>query len=392
MRALLVSALLVVAVAPAYAGSCDCNQDLDDTLAALRRAPSYKQQIKGEAKVTFDQAIARLRQEMNDDPWIAVHCRTYLQRAMYEVADAHLGIGGLPEEQVDPSVGENYPRYDGDLQALQAQPGEIYSAAEGAEQIAVIEGEGEWRGVVLQSEEAPWQRGDIKFRMWESDHGAEMIYYARYREGYYLRATTAQPLFEWLRYRKADAPKQPFRAPGGPDDSSHRMLSSDVGYLYLASFKGSTENIRSQKALYDSIGPQLATMRHLIIDVRGNTGGGEVTYNNFLKWLDRIESVPQLHLLTNRRTASAAEHFTLLMQDRGATLYGESTRGAINYRYANRGGKPSPRTCSGYRPVVTVAPNPKRFRDLSRERVGVQPDVTLDPQRDWIEQVVESLP
>ena len=74
------------------------------------------------------------------------------------------------------------------------------------------------------------------------------------------------------------------------------------------------------------------------------------------------------------------------------TLYGESTRGAINCRYANRGGKPSPRTCSGYRPVVTVAPNPKRFRDLSRERVGVQPDVTLDPQRDWIEQVVESLP
>lgn len=378
----------------AAANDCDCSQDLDDWIEALKSTPSYKQQIKGEAKRRFEAQAAALRDEMAADPWVRLHCRTYLQRLALEIKDAHLGIGGIERDGVDPRVGENYPRVDAERleRALQqASPEDFYQDREGEWKLVLLRDEGELRGVVLESTQEPWSRGDIKFRLWESERGAEMIYYARWRDGFYLRREAARELLEWLPFQSAEGGERFDRAPGGRDDSNYKMLDEQTGYLFLASFKGSTANIRAQKALYNEIGPKLEGMENLVIDLRGNGGGGQVTYNNLIKWLDGLEREPRLHLLINRRTGSAAEHFTLLMRERGATLYGENSVGAINYRYSNRGGGKEWRSCSGYPLSVTVASNPKKFRDLSREHVGITPDQLLEPDRDWVEQVQERL-
>ena len=388
-----------------------CRADLEDVVGFLRRTPSFKDQIRGEARRSFAQYVERTRRAIDDDPLIELHCRVHLQRVVRQVRDRHLGVvlaarGPDPEDTqsvervVDSGVIDRAPRLSDDVEAWTKRAAAsddpaagVYLSRSGkrfAFGPAPRTSSSTWVGVVLEDDLPLWRRGDIRTRVSTDADGVEGTVYAWNRQARSTWAVDTAQLLESWGWRRPGAPRPAHR--GLRHETDHRFeMIEDVAYLYLGTFRGSSENIRAIETVYDQAFPELRAADTWLLDVRDNGGGGERTFIGLLEFLDDLPAQPELHLLMNRNTASAAEHFVLELIERGATTYGESTRGAINYRYRNRaGGKPRITSSRRYRFVGTVARN-KEYFDLRRETRGISPSIALVADRDWREQLLERL-
>ncbi|MEO1051933.1 MAG: hypothetical protein AAFX87_14980 [Bacteroidota bacterium] len=389
-------------------GNCDCLSELDFTLQELAKTPSYKAQIKGERKQDFEKYVSEIREDIRKDPLIDIHCLVYLQKVVYEVKDNHLGI-----RPSTPILDENNqtalrqfrasaaflktPKSKLNLDSLQqylktktsADIEGIYYSNSGATKLAVYYlDSGRYRGVILNSQSSLWDRGQIKFNMNTDEETALALIYNGMHEGmYFVDRSGKHLLYKWG-YKKEGKQNDYFRKRSKLRTSRLKNIKG-IPYLYLSSFRGSNENFKILDSLYTFSLPLLGKAKDIIIDVRDNGGGGERTYNRLIKSLESMAKRPKIHVMINRFTGSAAEHFTLEMKRLGATVYGENSLGAINYRYPNKGNKePASTPCFKYRLFMTTAHNRKQYRNLTLERDGITPDLTLKESEDWIEQLV----
>jgi C-terminal processing protease CtpA/Prc len=163
-----------------------------------------------------------------------------------------------------------------------------------------------------------------------------------------------------------------------------RTIDEKIAYLRLGSFYASNANIAESKKFFEQISIS-KNIKHLIVDLRDNGGGG---YKTSKRFLDLIKSFNgKVHLLTNSYTVSNAEQFTVdLMDDKNVIRYGEATRGTISYG-SNTDvvlDLPSKR----FKFYITDMTN--RNKDLPFESYGIEPQIKLDPfQKDWVAQVIE---
>jgi hypothetical protein len=161
------------------------------------------------------------------------------------------------------------------------------------------------------------------------------------------------------------------------------QINDDTHYLRLPTFyKSYWQELDS---FYDEIEPQVASMNHLIIDVRNNTGGGPRMYQQILKALKRKRTAPErISLLFNSSCASACEHFVVdLGRKSHVTTYGENSYGALGYGDIMQITTPN---CQFRFDLPS-----RRFRTyLKYEIDGVQPDVRLEKgSGSWLQQIIE---
>ncbi len=169
-------------------------------------------------------------------------------------------------------------------------------------------------------------------------------------------------------------PRLPVPIPGIPDTAnvSWTMLDGNVGYIYV-------RRIRSDLiARLDQAVGELKDARGLIVDVRGNSGGGfdsGRSHRNFdphdPQEPDRPRFAGPIALLTDARCVSAGEGWaSWFVARRRARVFGETTAGASSRKrtYTLK---------NGFYKVTFPVKAYRGFLDRPIERRGLEPDVRL---------------
>ena len=156
---------------------------------------------------------------------------------------------------------------------------------------------------------------------------------------------------------------------GDSDDCSSTTLAPGVGYVYVR--RTGPNLIPDLDAAVRNLGP----IRGLVIDVRGNSGGGfdaDAAFANFdpteTRWPDRPRYAGPVAVLTDARTISAGEGWTSwFVAHHRARLFGATTAGASSRKeeYALPDGR--------FKVVVPVKLY-TGFLDRPIERDGLVPD------------------
>jgi hypothetical protein len=239
-----------------------------------------------------------------------------------------------------------------------------------------------------------------------------------------------------------------FPDPKPEQNSSLKLVSDSVLMLTMPSFsfdaKKEIDSILRQN--HDLIGKT----KHLIVDVRQNTGGTVLAYENLLKWLytnpiriesgvyystpkiinevknsrsdsgtsswlneqkliermekqlykmvidsgyllkyDTIYKFPEkVHILISRRCASASEFFLIsAMQSAKVTLLGENTYGAIDRADVHFPEHP----CSNLQLGIPITLRNPEFYLKKVDNIGIPPNVKLPPNTDWMKFVLKRI-
>ena len=171
-------------------------------------------------------------------------------------------------------------------------------------------------------------------------------------------------------------PRLPVPIPGIPDSASvaWKMLDDDIGYLYV-------RRIRPDLiAQLDKAIAELRSAKGLIIDVRGNSGGGfdfVRSHINFMADESREPERPRfkgpMAVLIDSRCISAGEGWaSWFVANKRAKLFGETTAGASSRK----------KTYELKNKLYTVTYSVKPYKGyLNRiiERRGLEPDFEIKP-------------
>lgn len=383
------------------------NQDLKDLHGFLSKTPGYKDQINGDVKRTYYNIVDSLehQQPLNDYEYFRL-----LAEMVEPLRDNHLFLYEHPRQEITSAQFRdtafmrayrssaaflNFPTVSLDLDSLEQQAQRADSnSVEGIYyyqqnlKVAVYSAgpAGEYTGVVLASDFPNWGRGQVVFVL--QDRGAgrySAIFYqlAQKTLGFYRHVRYVRHGLPLLQFKKY--PRQPVYADvkAGTALFLFSNLSDKIQYLRLGSFATYPANIARATKFYEQIRDSL-TAPCLIVDIRSNGGGGNKTSGQFRRLLRKYADKGKVYLLINYNTISNAEAFALDMRDAGiATLVGETTRGMITYGSNTDVVK----ELSGGRYKLYITDMKGTARDLRFEDVGVSPDIALEPDSDWLEQV-----
>lgn len=153
-----------------------------------------------------------------------------------------------------------------------------------------------------------------------------------------------------------------------------KNYNDDIQYLRIQTFQRNNVTIKNAlRAL------------NLIIDLRNNEGGAKKEARKYFSLLKKYSKIGRLYILLNNQSLSQAEIFTLqLKQLKNVTTVGQTTKGMLSYgsNYGKRERLPSGMF------EVYLTDMKGRSTLLKYEDHGISPDIPLNNQSDWIEQVV----
>ena len=209
-----------------------------------------------------------------------------------------------------------------------------------------------------------------RFFLQQSKRGEEIALVLEDPEGH--RLTMAVEATLGPRY----IPRLPVPRPGINDsaDVSWTRLDEKIGYIYVRRISNGLE------AKLDAALKGLGVIDGLILDVRGNSGGGfdtETAFANFDPAADaaRVAGRPRftgpIAMLVDERTISAGEGWaSWFVARKRARFFGSTTAGAscrkITYKLTN-----------GLYEVVIPVKAYTGFLDRPIERIGMEPDVAV---------------
>ncbi|MFN0255365.1 S41 family peptidase [Pedobacter ureilyticus] len=352
--------------------------DLEALYTAIQKTPSYKKLLKGDK--SYEQLYEDVKLKIADADEKQVFWQ--LSRLVSAVNDNHLGFYRTPDTTLKPvriSLPVNTDSLKKQLQQKDKDALEgIYYAS--------------------NHEFGLFASGDRTYKMISLANGILMaeVFHTPY-DGYDLLLYSGKPvpynLIKDARQVNGTLLGTPFTKykenkfsilDKGNENFEYKALNDKVGYLRLSSFSSSNANIKKSEEFHATILGKLTT-ENLIVDLRGNTGGGYKTSRKFLDLLKKYKG--QIFVLQNSATVSNAEQFILDLKPlKKVTTLGEQTKGMITFgsNYGTKVVLPSER--------FTFSPTDMKGleRDLAYESKGINPDVALDLfKSDWITQTLE---
>lgn len=163
-----------------------------------------------------------------------------------------------------------------------------------------------------------------------------------------------------------------------------KSLYNDMQYLRLGSFATTTKSLAVSENFFNKIKDSLYA-KYLIVDIRNNGGGGFKASKKFLKLLKQYSRHGKVYMLINNGTFSNAEQFTLgLAKLKNVMTLGERTNGTLTY--GNNYGRTETLPSSKYKLYITDMRDDGHY--LSYEEIGVEPDVYLHADTNWVTQTI----
>lgn len=389
------------------------NRCLNDLIAFdqyIRKLPSFKQQIVGDKKTEYLNLLEVLKQN-TAKPLSDFDCFCQITQLLNPIKDNHLAIyqtnspidyrkladSTCLEEIKTSAFFKAHPRTNLDLKELEEKLSKkalddvegIYSQW-GIIKLGVFRASkpDSLVGVVLKSLMGQWEKDDIWMILHEKAPNKFRSVVAFPNTKDYLLQMNDKFVNGMLTesgFSKMNKPKSFEFLNAKTPVYDFKTLSKDTQYLRLGSFNAMNEFLPVAQKFYDSIKDSL-TAPNLIVDLRNNGGGAFKNSGKFLKLIEKYSKKGKVYTIVNGRTVSNAEQFTLKLKKlKKHTLLGARTCGTLTYgsNYGTRYDLPSKR----YEFAVTDMKG--RLEELKFEEIGIEPDVYLKTDTDFVEQVLD---
>jgi hypothetical protein len=382
-------------------------KDLDSLYNALQETPSYKEQMTGPKKIAYEQLYEKLKtQQIRKSNFDTLY---QLSALLYPIRDNHLGLFETPRKGSAPAVltdsassGKLKPSSDFKYFPLPIRNVDSLSVVLKRKVLNDVEGiyfQGAFKigiyfdakadryiGIILASSSPIWKKGEMVLLLYK-------VKTDLYR-GVYANLSSKQLYFVKNEKFSAGRLLSFGSKMNSPQLMGHvnykkpllelRTIDSNIQYLRLGNFHTSDEELLAGQQFYNKIKDSLFA-KNLIVDIRNNPGGGFKASGRFLSLLKRYSQDGKIYALINGRTVSNAEQFTLRLKSfNNVVTLGETTMGMITYgsNYGKNIILPSGR--------YTFYPTDMRDSGnyLEYEDEGIKPDIVLNQESDWIEQVV----
>jgi hypothetical protein len=373
--------------------------DLTALRDILQKTPSYKDQIKGQSLTAYNELFETLKSDSNHS--ISDYKYFYnLAQLFFPIQDNHLGFYQIDKFPKEP----DYPKFNGNIDSLKSVlEKKPLDAVEGiyfygdSYSVGLFQaGPKGYVGVVLNSKTNIWKNGQIAIHLYETLPGYFKAIYAhpkyktlflyqieKYSHHSLVNSYFYSSLSESI-YTKVIRQADYINLPGNIYSYHFKDIFPDIQYLHIKHFSADNVAMQQSQAFYDSIKNSL-TAPNLILDLRNNDGGAEKVSRKFLSLIKDYVKSGRVYVLVNNGTMSQGEIFTLqLKQLSNVKVLGQTTKGMLVYgsNYGKREKLPS----QAFQVYITDMDGDKRL--VPYENYGINPDITLSDDKDWIDQTM----
>lgn len=394
------------------------NQYLTDLAALksiLQKTPSYKAQIKGEKLVFYNALYNRLVADTiaNSNSYNYFY---NLAQLIFPLRDNHLGFYELPnynnfktKESIDSFLTAkeflSYPTCKVNIDSLKAElshkPTDSIEGIYHYDKFYSIglfkSSDKEYLGVVLDTDVKWWLRGQIAVHLYAYGPNLFKAIYGHPRfknfifqgNEKYEHQSLVNSYF-YASYSHSIYSKQLNQVdyvnlPKTPAKFELKNITHDIQYLLIQTFQAGNITMQESHRFYDSIKESLKAP-YLVLDLRNNEGGSGKEAGKYFVLLRKFVRKGHLYVLLNNGTLSQAEILTLKLKKlKNVTTVGQTTKGMLTYgsNYGNREKLPGGK--------FEIYPTDMKGSEklLQYEDYGIRPDIILNDDSNWIEQVVE---
>ncbi|SDQ66943.1 S41 family peptidase [Flagellimonas zhangzhouensis] len=374
--------LLLTTFLNAQNKSCNCQDELENVAKLITNAESFKVQIKKTGKeADFKAWKTKIATEIENDPLKNYFCVGYLQKFASFIKDRHNEIYLVPDE-----VSKSIPKYQKSFDTRFVQNDGVSGIYHmGSDKIYVNkETDGVWYGITLASNSENWTKGTIRLKIQQTSEGNYELF-EFYQNGMLFYQDNVKIQNGRIHGTFWNTANQYFFNKNHKNNFNYVSLSPSFDYIGIKTLRRTRNLMKEAENFYDTNLPKL-THKNLIIDLRNNGGGATKQADELLKSLKKNKNIEKIYVLINFKTGSSAELTALaLKKDPRTIIAGENSRGMLAYGYGNKSYS-AETDCAGVQLSLSTEQAGENFDTY--EIKGITPDIALDNQSDWVEQVM----
>jgi hypothetical protein len=392
--------IISITVLNAQTEDCSCKKDFEFLNQKIQQIPSYKVN-----KVVYELEYTRMKKNiLNLNS--GYECFLQLNKLMLSLNDRHCNLYGIntgldEESKKDLAKFETfktselftvYPRPKINLDSLRTTlkqksitsiEGIYYRKGYMTLGVYKTAENDFYSAIILDSENDVWEVGEVIYTLIPYGNNyllavggsltsKRMIAYGERIENGVFLTMQFQKNSSLANYSVSKYPESTYL---------RKEISSETTYLKVGSFNSWNPTLSEADKFYKSLKGTLTT-KNLILDLRDNGGGGDRNSNGLYKILKKYIKRNNVYVLVNHRTASNAEQFAYKLSDfENCTVLGNRTSGTAAYEMVNSNYN---LPCKNY---VVVLTSKKHTEYLKLESTGIEPDIKLDIEKDWMIQV-----
>lgn len=366
--------------------NCDCLDELDKASELIENAKSYKYGIRGKGKETdFGKWKDEIEQEILNDSLSEYFCVGYLQKYISFLRDEHNQIYFVPEK-----TSMDIPSYSTEIDTTSTGADGISGKYYAGSDVIFLKRESDslWYGISLESDSDAWTKDKIRLRLHKTADGSFELfeYFANGLLFYQRDIEISDGRIHSTFWNKGNSY---FFNKDHKENFTYETISTSFDYIGIKTLGRTTKLIREADRFYERNLGKL-TKENIIIDLRNNGGGSLNQAKPLLRSLKRNEAIENIYVLINFKTASSAELMALeLKKDKRTILAGENSRGMLTYGYGNRAFS-TKTDCFNFQVTLSTERENKEYAKY--EGKGIPPDLLLDNNSDWIDQIVHREP
>jgi hypothetical protein len=254
--------------------------------------------------------------------------------------------------------------------------------------VAVVQSESKLVGIILDTKIPSWSRGEEMFYLIPKEDNNFRIVTGSFIDKKILSTLNRIQEGEFLSFGWSKRNNKPITNLQNPITNRYQLkqLQPEIDYLKISTFGSSTAVLKEATTFYNDL-KEKNLAQNLIVDLQNNGGGADKNSDMLRNILTKYSG--KIYILMNYYTASNAEEFVVRIKGmKNVTVLGQKTKGVLTYgrNYDTTLLCPSKKIKISF---TDLKDNWQQY--LPFEGIGVEPDISLTSDRDWIEQTLAKI-